>query len=158
MCASHIAHTHKQIDTAPCPKFHRKVVPGGSRCSPGTCPAKKDRFYTFETIGESLFEHIEKVDRQWREERFRREEERLAREERIKEESGSGQQRELRGNIARRERAVSRWRRMRTFLSRLSTRTLFTVIWKMKMRMVCESEHWLLRGFLCLICVIIENS
>jgi hypothetical protein len=93
MCASHIAHTHKQIDTAPCPKFHRKVVPGGSRCSPGTCPAKKDRFYTFETIGESLFEHIEKVDRQWREERFRREEERLAREERIKEESGGGQQR-----------------------------------------------------------------
>jgi hypothetical protein len=93
VCASHIAHTHKQIDTAPCPKFHRKVIPSGSRCRPGTCPAKKDRFYTFETIGESLFEHSEKVDKQWREERFRREEERLAREERIKEESGGGQQR-----------------------------------------------------------------
>jgi hypothetical protein len=92
-CAFHIAHTHKQIDNAPCPKFHRKVISGGSRCRPGRCPAKKDRFYTFETVGESLFEHFERIDRQWRQERCKRERERLAREERIKEESGGGLQR-----------------------------------------------------------------
>jgi hypothetical protein len=44
-----------------------------------------------------LFEHSERIDRQWREERFRREEERLAREERVKEErireDNGGQQR-----------------------------------------------------------------
>jgi hypothetical protein len=91
MCASHIAHTHKQIDTAPCPKFHRKVILGGSRCRPGTCPARKDRFYIFETVGESLFEHSERIDRKWREERCKREWERLAREERIREESGGEQ-------------------------------------------------------------------
>jgi hypothetical protein len=90
-CASHIAHTHKQINTAPCPKFHRNVIPG-PRCRPGTCPARKDKFFTFETVGESLFEHSKRVDREWREERFRRKSERLRREGNIKEESG-GQQR-----------------------------------------------------------------
>lgn len=35
-----------------------------------------------------MFEHSQRVDRQWKEEKFKREEERLAREERIKVESG----------------------------------------------------------------------